>query len=119
MNEIRRLAHVERLAIRWGDMDAMGHVNNTVYFRYMEQARISWFDRLVPEDEAWQSTGIVIANATCNYRRAITYPGNVHFRKPAGELSAFYRALPPDKPALPESIPEVDIGELLKASDDN
>ena len=80
MNEIRRLAHVERLPIRWGDMDAMGHVNNTVYFRYMEQARISWFDRLAPEDDAWQSTGIVIANATCNYRRAITYPGTVEVK---------------------------------------
>ena len=57
MSEERRLAHVERIPIRWGDMDAMGHVNNTVYFRYMEQARISWFGALVPEDEAWQATG--------------------------------------------------------------
>jgi len=80
MSEIRRLAHIEFLPIRWGDMDAMGHVNNTVYFRFMEQARISWFDRLVPEDDAWQSTGIVIANATCNYRRAMTYPGTVEVK---------------------------------------
>lgn len=34
------------MPIRWGDMDAFGHVNNTVYFRYMEQARISWFEQL-------------------------------------------------------------------------
>ena len=80
MSETRRLAHIERIPMRWGDMDAMGHVNNTVYFRYMEQARISWFDRLVPEADAWQSTGIVIANATCNYRRALTYPGTVEVR---------------------------------------
>jgi acyl-CoA thioester hydrolase len=80
MSETRRLAHIERIPMRWGDMDAMGHVNNTVYFRYMEQARISWFDRLVPEKDAWQSTGIVIANATCNYRRALTYPGTVEVR---------------------------------------
>jgi len=78
--EQKKLVHTERIEIRWGDMDAMGHVNNTVYFRYMEQARISWFDRLVPEEDAWQSTGIVIANATCNYRRAITYPGTVEVR---------------------------------------
>ena len=76
----KKLVHVEKIPVRWGDMDAMGHVNNTVYFRFMEQARISWFDRLVPEDEAWQSTGIVIANASCNYRRAITYPGTVEVR---------------------------------------
>jgi len=80
MSEDRRLAHIERMAIRWGDMDAMGHVNNTVYFRFMEQARISWFDRLVPEAEAWQATGIVIANASCNYKRAMTYPGTVEVR---------------------------------------
>ena len=80
MQETRRLAHVERIPIRWGDMDAMGHVNNTIYFRYMVQARISWFGGLVPEDEAWQSTGIVIANASCNYKRAITYPGTVEVK---------------------------------------
>ncbi len=65
-------------------MDAMGHVNNTVYFRYMEQARISWFEALVPEDEAWQSTGIVIVNAFCNYQRPITYPGTVEVRLQVG-----------------------------------
>jgi acyl-CoA thioester hydrolase len=80
MSEIRRLAHVERIPIRWGDMDAMGHVNNTVYFRFMEQTRIRWFERLVPEEDAWQSIGIVIANASCNYRRAITYPGTVEVK---------------------------------------
>jgi acyl-CoA thioester hydrolase len=80
MSDIRRLAHIELIPIRWGDMDAMGHVNNTVYFRFMEQARIRWFDRLVPGPEAWQSTGVVIANASCNYRRAITYPGTVQVK---------------------------------------
>jgi acyl-CoA thioester hydrolase len=61
-------------------MDAMGHVNNTVYFRYMEQARIGWFDALVPEDEAWKSTGIVIANAACNFKRPFNYPGTVEVK---------------------------------------
>ena len=76
----KKLVHVERIPIRWGDMDAMGHVNNTVYFRYMEQARIGWFDALVPEEEAWKSTGIVIANASCNFKRPMNYPGTVEVR---------------------------------------
>ena len=76
----RKQVHVERIAIRWGDMDAMGHVNNTVYFRYMEQARIGWFEGLLPSDEAWRSTGIVIANASCNFKRALNYPGTVEVR---------------------------------------
>jgi acyl-CoA thioester hydrolase len=84
MNEEQKLVHVERIAIRWGDMDAMGHVNNTVYFRYMEQARIGWFDALAPEDEAWKTTGIVIANAACNFRRPINYPGTVEVKVYAG-----------------------------------
>ena len=38
----RVLVHTSLQPIRWGDMDVLGHVNNTVYFRYMEQARIEW-----------------------------------------------------------------------------
>lgn len=103
MSEARRLAHVERIPIRWGDMDAMGHVNNTVYFRFMEQARISWFGRLLPGDEAWHSTGIVIANASCNYKRAITYPGTVEVRlyvgAPGGaSVPTFYELRVDDDP---------------------
>ena len=69
--------HVERIPIRWGDMDAMGHVNNAMYFRYMEQARIGWFESLVGREAAWKDTGIVIANASCNFKRALNYPGTV------------------------------------------
>jgi acyl-CoA thioester hydrolase len=97
-NEARKLVHVERIPIRWGDMDAMGHVNNTVYFRYMEQARIGWFDALVPEAEAWKSTGIVIANASCNFKKPINYPGTVEVRlfvgPPGGSsVPTFYEML--------------------------
>jgi acyl-CoA thioester hydrolase len=84
MTAEKTLVHVEKIPVRWGDMDAMGHVNNTVYFRYMEQARIGWFDALVPGDEAWQSTGIVIANASCNFKRPINYPGTVEVKVYAG-----------------------------------
>jgi acyl-CoA thioester hydrolase len=76
----RKLVHVESIPIRWGDMDAMGHVNNTVYFRYMEQARIGWYEALVPAAEAWTQTGIVIANASCNFKRALGYPGTVEVK---------------------------------------
>ena len=91
----KTLVHVERIPIRWGDMDAMGHVNNTVYFRYMEQARIGWFDRLVPRADAWTRTGIVIVNASCNFKRPLNYPGTVEvkvFAAPPGgsSVGTFY-----------------------------
>jgi acyl-CoA thioester hydrolase len=82
---MRKLVHVEKIPVRWGDMDAMGHVNNTVYFRYMEQARISWFDSLVPRGEAWGTIAIVIVNASCNFKKPINYPGTVEVKVYAGE----------------------------------
>jgi len=86
MNETRRLAHTELIPIRWGDMDGMGHVNNTVYFRYMEQARISWVDTLMPRAPGGRAAGIVIASAACNFRRAMTYPGMVEVKLFIGPL---------------------------------
>ncbi|HJT60183.1 MAG TPA: thioesterase family protein [Burkholderiales bacterium] len=80
----RKLVHTQRIEIRWGDMDAMGHVNNTVYFRYMEQARINWFESLVPRGEAWRTLSIVIVNASCNFKKPINYPGMVEVRVFAG-----------------------------------
>ena len=83
----------------------MGHVNNTVYFRYMEQARISWFEALVPEEAAWQSTGIVIVNASCNYKRPITYPGSVEVKllvgPPGGSSVPTFYELRVDADPLP------------------
>ena len=64
------------LPIRWGDMDAMGHLNNTSYFRYMETLRIDWMHSLgqVPGP---QQEGIVIVNAFCNFYKQLEYPGMV------------------------------------------
>ena len=82
--EQRKLVHTMRIPVRWGDMDAMGHVNNTVYFRYMEQARIGWFESLLPRGEAWRTIGIVIVNASCNFKKPINYPGTVEVKVFAG-----------------------------------
>ncbi len=64
------------IPIRWGDMDAMGHLNNASYFRYMETCRIDWLHSIdcVP---AMADEGIVIVNAFCNFYRQFTYPADV------------------------------------------
>ena len=71
-----RLVHTLRMPIRWGDMDAMGHVNNTIYFRYMEQARISWFGEIdcTPDPGG---EGPVIVNAHCSFIKQLKYPGDI------------------------------------------
>ena len=62
--EQMKLSHEMVIPIRWGDMDAMGHLNNASYFRFFETVRIDWFRslgiRLDPSGE-----GIVIVNAFC------------------------------------------------------
>jgi acyl-CoA thioester hydrolase len=79
----RKHVHTDRIPIRWGDMDAMGHVNNTVYFRYMESARIGWFESLgITPDPRGQ--GPVIVNASCNFRKQLVWPGEVELRTYAG-----------------------------------
>jgi len=81
----RKLVHTETMPIRWGDMDAMGHVNNTIYFRYMEQARISWFEAIGARS-AVKGQGPVIVNASCTFIKQLVYPGNVEIRTYVGEI---------------------------------
>jgi acyl-CoA thioester hydrolase len=80
----RKLVHTMTMPIRWGDMDAMGHVNNTIYFRYMESARIAWFDSIgmLPDPRA---SGPVIVNASCTFLKQLVYPGDIEVRTYAGQ----------------------------------
>jgi acyl-CoA thioester hydrolase len=72
----KKLTHEMVIPIRWGDMDAMGHVNNTIYFRYFEIVRIAWFERIgcTPHPNG---EGPVIVNAFCNFIRQLEFPGDV------------------------------------------
>jgi len=74
--EKKKLVHEMRIPIRWGDMDAMGHVNNTVYFRYLETIRIDWMRAIGCQPDP-QGEGPVIVNAFCNFYKQLEYPGEV------------------------------------------
>ena len=74
--EHKKLVYETRFVVRWGDMDAMGHVNNTQYFRYMETARIDWM-REQGVDPAPDGCGPVIVNAFCNFYQQLSYPDEV------------------------------------------
>ena len=74
--EQKKLTHELVIPIRWGDMDAMGHVNNAVYFRYLETVRIEWLHRAGGAPDP-AGSGPVIVNAFCNFIRQLDYPGEV------------------------------------------
>ena len=95
-----------RIGVAWGDMDALGHVNNTVYLRWFESARIAWWERISPAVGAstigpsangigpvgpsangigpvgLSANGIgpvgpILARTTIDYRRPVRYPDTV------------------------------------------
>lgn len=66
---------VVEFPVAWGEMDAQLHVNNVVYFRYFENARMAYFDRIgVLELMAQMQVGAVLASTDCKYRFPVTYP---------------------------------------------
>ena len=72
----KRLVHEMHIPIRWGDMDAMGHVNNVSYFRYLETARIEWLNGAGFHPDP-SGEGFVIINAFCNFLIQLEYPGEI------------------------------------------
>jgi len=65
------------ISVKWGEMDALGHVNNTVFIRYAEDGRIDYFHRLVDTEHGGWSVGPILADLRCNFRRQLRYPAKV------------------------------------------
>jgi len=66
------------LPVQWGDQDAFGHVNNTVYFRWFESARIAYGARIeLSESGDGRKIAPILAAINCNYRRQLKYPDTV------------------------------------------
>lgn len=69
---------VIEIPVAWGEMDAFGHLNNTVYFRYFESARMAYFERLqVLEFMAETGIGPILGSTSCKFRIPLLYPDTV------------------------------------------
>jgi len=67
-----------RMPVAWGQMDAFGHLNNTQYFRFFEDARIACFERIgVNANMERTGQGPILARTSCVYRQAVTFPDEV------------------------------------------
>jgi acyl-CoA thioester hydrolase len=67
------------LPVQWGDEDAFGHVNNTMYFRWFESVRVAYLEKI----GLWQKmssdgVGPILASISCNFRLALRYPDTIH-----------------------------------------
>ncbi|WP_069932310.1 acyl-CoA thioesterase [Streptomyces agglomeratus] len=66
--------HIYRCPLRWSDMDAFGHVNNVVFLRYLEEARIDFMFRLAPGDGSPSfAGGSVVARHEIDYKLPLVH----------------------------------------------
>jgi acyl-CoA thioester hydrolase len=66
------------IPVAWGEMDAFAHVNNTVYLRWFETARIRYFERAgILDRMEKERIGPILGRATIDYRSPVTYPDTV------------------------------------------
>jgi acyl-CoA thioester hydrolase len=83
--ENKKKIHETIISIRWGDMDSYRHINNTVYFRYMEQARIEWITSLgfscTSEKEA-----MIMVNGFCNFYKQVSFPASLRVSTFVGQI---------------------------------
>jgi acyl-CoA thioester hydrolase len=69
---------IVELPVVWGEMDSYRHVNNVVYFRYFENARLEYFRRLDWfEYEKETGIGPILAATQARYRKPLTYPDTI------------------------------------------
>ena len=66
------------LAVRWGDADMLGHINNVKFFTYSEQARMQYFDALCAEDPRFfKDYGLIVASTACDFLAQLHYPAQL------------------------------------------
>jgi acyl-CoA thioester hydrolase len=77
-------AHRHRLAVRFRDCDAMGHVNHAVYFTYLEQCRLTFWRELTGGPSP--HTRVIVARAECDYRAPAHFGDELEVRLSVGDI---------------------------------
>lgn len=82
MDEVGRLLAkfpvVIEIPVAWGEMDSMGHVNNIVYFRYFETARMVYLERIgFLEEKERTGIGPILASTRCDFRKPLVFPDQI------------------------------------------
>lgn len=66
------------IPVQWGDMDALGHMNNAVFLRWFESGRIAWFGEAGFSVAAGAEAVVpVLVSVTVNFRKQVTFPATV------------------------------------------
>jgi acyl-CoA thioester hydrolase len=77
-DQLHHYPHQLKHPVRWGDIDMLGHVNNTNYFRYCEEGRVKFFSESNIRAALGQDKlGFVVAYIDCKFKFPVTYPDNL------------------------------------------
>ena len=71
--------------VRWGEMDALGHVNNASYLRYFEESRILWSESQGMHLDG-TGEGMILLKASVTYKKQVSYPANIEVDLFAGDI---------------------------------
>ena len=70
--------HFFELPTRWGDVDALGHINNVKFFTFDESTRLDYFGELMRDDpEFWKSRGLILAKLGCDFIAQLHHPATL------------------------------------------
>jgi len=77
-HRIEHFAQRMTIPVRWGDMDALGHVNNVKFFTFDESVRIAYFDELARADRSFMKThGMILAHIGADFIAQLHYPATL------------------------------------------
>lgn len=94
------------IPVLWGDMDAYGHVNNTVFFRYFESARMAYFERCgFTKSHIDERIGAILHSTSCRFRQPLFYPDRV-------EIGARVTRMEPDRFTMEYHVISLGTGKL-------
>jgi acyl-CoA thioester hydrolase len=66
------------IQVAWGEMDALQHVNNSVYFKYFETARLDFFNKInLLDDLKTTGVGPVLSETNARFKRPVTFPDSI------------------------------------------
>lgn len=77
---INSTPQISKVNIRFSDLDLFGHVNNSVYLTYYEEARVAYFDEVVGYDYDWSKEGVILARFEVDFLIPILFNDELFIR---------------------------------------
>lgn len=85
---LKDFSSIIELPVQWGEMDAAKHVNNSVYIRWGESARIAYFDKMNLDNSFTEQIGPILGWQDCKYIFPVTYPDTISVGVKTVEIKA-------------------------------